>query len=320
MGARRSDLPEFSCPFPVRRNPHAQDAEAFLRAALSRLGADGHAAEHSGNAIGELAALAYPDVPAEHLRVAVLWLAWFWIHDDAWADKVPLGGADELRQVHLRAEQVLRGASAVPSDHLSVRTLALLLEEIRALNPAWDTTAFRREVLRYLRSTLWELDLRLRGDLPSLFAYLQMRPIVAVCTAAREIDFLLCGLQLDPELRKHPLVHLVDAAAANYGCWVNDLCSWGMEQREGITSNLITVARREFGWTHEQAVQWVVKVIQTEVDTFQQLRRDLSSLILPTLPLAEPDRAAEQLEHYLTHYEGWFVANAEWMSRTVRYR
>jgi 5-epi-alpha-selinene synthase len=309
-----SAAPEIHCPFPVRENPYGGDCEDFLTAMLDGVGADN---QLRGIGIGRLAALAYPDAAPEPLRIAALWFAFFWLFDEAWADRLPLSAIHDVGRIHRRVAAVLSGARPTTADHPSVQLLGALLGAIRSWRPRWDATGFRREILRYLQATLWELDIRRRAVVPSLSDYLRMRPLVAAVPPSRELSFLVCDLRLDPPLSTHPCVELADAAAGNYSCWVNDLCSLGTER--GSTMNLVVVARHEFGWSQERAVEWLVRMAHNEVLTFQALRRSLPGTILPPLDLPDTARAAADLDRYLAHYEGWFVASAQWMPSTPRY-
>ena len=306
-------LPELHCPFPVRTSPHVEDAEQFLHAVLDRVGAD---TRLSTIGMGTLAGLAYPATGPAELRIAVLWFAFFWLFDEAWADRLPLHTAGNLGRIHGRVAAVLHGDQPTTADHPSVRTLGVLREAIRSVRPGWDASAFNHEVLRYVHSTLWEIDLRSRGTVPSLSDYLRMRPLIAACPPSRELNFLICDLRLNPELRTHPLVELVDAVAGNYSCWVNDICSLGTERRD--PANLVVVAQHEFGWPEHQAIQWAAKLATSELATFQELRRTLPGMLSSHMALA--DRQLAELERYLSHYEGWFVASALWMPATTKYR
>jgi len=306
-------LPEVYCPFPVRANPHTQGTEQFLHTVLDKVGAG---AVLGTIDIGRLAGLAYPNAGPVRLRIAALWFAFFWLFDEAWADGLPLHTTGELGRVHSRVASVLRGDKTVATDHPSLRMLGVLRETIRSVRPDWDPTAFHREILRYIQSTLWEIDLRARGAVPSLFDYLRMRPLIAAVPPSRELDFLICDLRLDRRLSTHPLVELADAAAGNYSCWINDICSLNTER--GSSTNLVIVAQHEFGWSQRQAVEWAAKMATSELITFQELRRTLPAIVLPHMTSAGTEHA--ELERYLSHYEGWFVASAHWMPTTTKYR
>jgi hypothetical protein len=305
-------MPEVYCPFTVRASPYADDAERFLVRSREQTGAG---PELGTSGIGRLAGLAYPEASREALRIAALWFAFFWLFDEAWADRLPRHEVPRLGGVHRRVASVLAGARTGPGDDPAVRMLGLLGDAIAAWRPGWDTTAFHHEILRYLRATLWEVELRRRGAVPTLAEYLRMRPLTAAVPPSRELSFLLCDLRLDPVLRTHPAVQLAGAAAGDYSCWVNDLCS--LETERGATMNLVFVAEREFGWARHRAAAWVATVARGEVETFRSVRESLPATVLVGVDV--PGAAAD-LERYLSHYEGWFVASARWMPRTPRYR
>jgi hypothetical protein len=299
-------MPDIYCPFPIRENPHGDDAEDTLRAALRACGAG---RELGTIGIGRLAALSYPRVPRDALRIAALWFAFFWLYDEDWADRLPPGAETELAAVHRRVAALLTGVRPAATDHPAVRMLDLLEDAIAAWRPAWDPSEFHREILRYLQATLWEIGVRRRGTVPPLSEYLRMRPLIAAVPPSRALNTLLFDVRLAPALRTHPVVELAGAAAGDYSCWVNDLCS--LERERGEAMNLVVVAEREFGWTRERALAWVASVARNEVLTFGSVRHDLASMV------REPPA---ELVRYLDDYEGWFVASARWMPHTPRYR
>lgn len=315
MSEALCDLPEIYCPFPVRENPHRADSERYLAAVLAEVGADAHFREMG---IGKLAAVAYPDAEPVPLRIAALWFAFFWLFDEAWADGLPLDAIHEAGRIHRRVAAILSGAQTTAADHPSLRMLGVLLASIRSWRPNWGAERFYREILRYLQATLWELDVRRCGTVPSVSEYMRMRPLVAAVPPSRELSFLICDLRLDTQLCTHPCVELADAAAGNYSCWINDLCS--LDTERGSTMNLVVVARHAFGWSRRQACDWLAEVARSEVLTFQSLRCGLPRTVLPQMSFADTARATAELDRYLSHYEGWFAASAHWMPQSPRYQ
>lgn len=303
------------CGFTLRTNPNGADTEEFLRAALADTGAGSRLGSIH---IGQLAALAYPDAGPERLRVAALWFAFFWLFDDAWSDRLPRHAVDRVDQIHDDVAAILDGRPAHPRDHPALRLLGLLLDTISALDPDWDGTAFRREVRRYVQATRWEIILRDRGTVPALSEYLRMRPLAAAVAPSRELNWLICDLRLHPALATHPMVALAEAAAGDYSCWVNDICSLRRERGDPI--NIVPVAMREFDWPQRRAITWATRLAEHELATFQTVRRDLAETVLPRMSIEDRETRAAELDRYLAHYEGWFVASARWMPTTPRYR
>ncbi|MFI7000246.1 hypothetical protein [Nocardia sp. NPDC050175] len=301
------------CPFTVRENHRAGEVEGYLRDALASVGAD---AALRGFDLGRLTGLAYPFVSLARLRVAALWFAFFWLFDDAWADRLPLDRIDAVEPVHRRVAELAAGGANQRDDDAALRLLSVLLDEIRAIEPGWDIGPFRHELLRYVRATLWEIRLRKTGGVPSLSEYLRMRPHIGAVPASRELNFLLCELELAPWVKSHPIIELVDAAVGNYSCWVNDVYSLKTEGM--LSTNLVVVAEHEFGWERRKSIDWAIQLANEEVRTFVELREALPGLVFPGL--ARTDPAVYSLERYLDHYEGWFVASARWMSTTAKYR
>lgn len=76
------------CPFPDRSSPYGDAAATYVRQVAAEAGVRGRAGAVvlHGIALGEAAALTYPDADAERLEVAALWIAFLVLFDDTWSD------------------------------------------------------------------------------------------------------------------------------------------------------------------------------------------------------------------------------------------
>src|SRR5439155_54815 len=127
-----------------------------------------------------------------------MWIAFLVLFDDAWSDMLVLDG-DWLARVlsqHRAVHEVLDGRPATVDDDRLIRLLHRVLVEIAALDLSWDSSRFRHEIKRYLAATLWELDLRKRGQVPDVTSYLRMRRVFSTMTVQIELDFFVCGMHL----------------------------------------------------------------------------------------------------------------------------
>ncbi|WP_131741213.1 terpene synthase family protein [Actinomadura roseirufa] len=303
------------CPFPDRSSPHGEDAAAYVREVAAEVGIRGRAETMvlHGMALGEAAALTYPDADIGRLRVAALWIAFLVLFDDAWSDLRSLEG-DWLPPVldqHRAVERVLKGRPATATDDPLVRLLARLLSDITDLAPGWEDTRLRQEIGRYLAGTLWELDLRSRGRVADLTTYLRMRRYFSTMTVQLELDYFVCRLSLPERVRTHPCVRLVDAAVADYACIANDLYSYEAERENGLAQNVIPVLRHEFGWDEDRAWSHALRLCARALRTFTDVRDRLSRYGI------EPD---ERTRRYFEHYEAFMSAAVRWPARSERYR
>lgn len=307
--------PPIPCPFPDRSSPHGRAAETYVQGVAVELGMTDPASVRvlHGMALGEAAALTYPDADADRLRVAAMWIAFLVLFDDAWSDMVILDG-DWLARVlsqHRAIHEVLDGRPATAADDRLVRLLHRVLVEIAALDLSWDSSRFRHEIKRYLAATLWELDLRKRGQVPDVTSYLRMRRVFSTMTVQIELDFFVCRMDLAESVRTHPCVQLADAAVADYGCLCNDLYSLHFERAQGLTSNVVTVLQHEHNWNEREATEYARRLCAQALTTFQDVRARLSCF-----GLAED----EALRRYFDHYEAFMGAAARWPIRSARYR
>lgn len=303
------------CPFPDRSSPHGTAAAAYVRQVAVEVGVSGKASTKvlHGMALGEAAALTYPDADAERLGVAALWIAFLVLFDDAWSDLLSLEGEwrEPVFVQHHAIHEVLDGRPASADDDPLVRLLHRILADMAALDPAWDSSRFRQELKRYLSATLWELDLRSRGQVPDLASYLRMRHVFSTMTVQIELDYFVCRLRLPESVRVHPCIQLADAAVADYGCLVNDLYSFQTEREQGSISNVVTVLQLEHGWNIEEATAYAGRLCTQALATFTDVR-----VRLVCFGLSED----EELRRYFDHYEAFMSAAARWPARSARYR
>lgn len=303
------------CPFPDRSSPHGAAAAGYVRRVAAEIGLEGSAAARvlHGIALGEAAALTYPDADADRLRVAALWIAFLVLFDDAWSDLLSLESSwrELVLAQHRLIHEIIDGQSAAPGGDPLALLLRRFLDDIAVLAPAWDQSRLGHEIKRYLSATLWELDLRSRGKVPDLSSYLRMRRLFSTMTVQVELDYFVCRLSLNDQVRAHPCVQLVDAAVADYGCIANDLYSLQGEREQGQISNIVTVLQREHGWSTGRATAYAQQLCAQAVATFDDVRSRL-----PELGLDDD----EELRRYFDHYEAFMSAAARWPARSARYR
>ncbi|MCZ7440039.1 hypothetical protein O7598_26805 [Micromonospora sp. WMMC241] len=303
------------CPFPDRSHPGGAAAAGYVRQVAAEIGLVGPSSAKvlNGIALGEAAALTFPDTDQDRLQVATLWIAFLVLFDDAWSDLVDFDGAwrSRVRAQHDSIEEVLGGRPAGPAHGPLVRLLARILDDIARIDPEFDTTRLRQEIRNYLAATLWELDLRSRGRVPDLSSYLLMRRVFSTMSVQVELDWFVDRLALPEAVRLHPCVRLVDAAVADYGCIANDLYSLDAERRDGISSNIVIVLEHEYDWPEDRAVAYARRLAEQALATFQHIRAEPGSFGLPD---------DEAVRRYFHHYESFMSAAVRWPARSARYR
>lgn len=301
------------CPFPDRSSDYGTYAADYVRRIAAEIGLDGEPAATvlHGIALGEAAALTYPEADAQRLGVAASWIAFLVLFDD-WSDQLSLelDWRAAVAAQHGAVREVLDGRPARTDEGRLVFLLQRILSDIARLDPDWDDSRFRQEIGRYLSATLWEIDMRSRGKVPDLSTYLRMRRIFSTMTIQLELDYFVCSLQLPEHVRLHPCIQLVDAAVADYGCLANDLYSFRRESDEGQLSNVITVLRHEHGWDLSMAQQYAVRICEQALSTFEDVRSRGAFLGLPD---------SQELRRYFDHYEAFMSAAARWPARSARY-
>lgn len=122
----------------------------------------------------------------------------------------------------------------------------------------------------------------------------------------------MIGNQIDLplEILEHPIVQRLNLAANNAVAWANDIFSYEMEIREGITHNLVLVLQHEYQIPLQDAFDRAAKYHEAEMRTFIELSAQLPSF---------ESEINVNLQHYLSGLRSWMRGSIDWYQESLRY-
>ncbi|MBO0808049.1 MAG: hypothetical protein J2P32_07070 [Actinobacteria bacterium] len=309
-------VPDFFCPLPSGINPHVGEAEKYaLQWALDNGLIRSDDAWGIGlSRIGYLASRASPDASPEALRIIVEWLDWLLVYDDSVLDKranVSRLDGEDIVAFQRRVTGILSGDQpAHESSSPLLRSFRVLRESIRRCCPHWEMADFIQGFHRYLQANLWEATNIWLGRPPGLAAYTGMRRHTGCLFPTYLLSAAINGIGITDEARNHVAIQQLEIMANNYTCWLNDVCSFEREQRDGQVNNLVAVLRNERGYSVQQAIADAIDMCRIEMESYLELKDRLPRLSVPGDP-AVPG--------YLGVLESWMRALLDWHQLTGRY-
>ena len=246
-------------------------------------------------------------------------MAWFFIYDD-WAeqlgrqllpddvacliDDVRTWFADDEREV-TRLE--------VPA----ARSMREIWGQIRQdTSPQWRER-LREELEVYLRTAVEEARLVRSGQVNPLAAANELRQFA---TAARPVFTLAeyaYGIELAPEVVRHPLLRRADTASTLAIAYANDVIGLKADLLRGIRDNLVLSLQLEYGGSLQANVERAVAKFHQKsaefLDLCEQFRRGLG--LCDEAVAGRPEVAT-----YLQILEDWVYEGVKWQLRaTDRY-
>ncbi len=306
-------LPQLWCPFAPRVNPHAADAHQGTIGWLERWGLGGRTrAERSSIAeVAYLAARFHPDAPAHVLQLIADWYAWFFCQDDQ-CDNSDLGSDPVLlSSFHTTLLSILRGATPMP-EHGS---LAFALHDLKLRCQELASTRWFEQLLaqitEYFATMVWEANNRRLGIMPSLDAYVRLRPVTGGLPIEHVFARLSCNVELSQCTLYTPMVQQATMLADQVICWVNDLLSLHKEVEQGDVHNLIIILQHESQLTQAAAIDRVVTMHNAAMHRFVELSSYIST---------SPAYADAPMRSYIQTLQTRIAGHMDWAAAALRYK
>jgi hypothetical protein len=235
-------------------------------------------------------------------------ISWLFLFDDRYGEGARGESASELEQNFATYERTVRDGT-LPTEATPFHR-ALLDLRARALaiagpkGQAW-VGRFADSFAVYFAGCVKELPFRRAAEPPDLDTY---RIIRSESVGAYPVFDLieLEGALLEP--------HEVDAVstsrhrAALLCAWVNDIYSFPKERADADPLNLVTVLKRQYGLTADEAMGAAVQVFEIDLAIF-----DASCAKLRETPLRS------SVEAYLRGLDQWVHGNTAWTATSGRY-
>ncbi|KAL0574886.1 Sesquiterpene synthase 10 [Marasmius crinis-equi] len=164
----------------------------------------------------------------------------------------------------------------------------------------------------YIQAVSVEAELRERGEILDVDAYVQLRRQNSAVAACFGLFEYALGLDLPEEVFEHPIFQEMYWAAVDLVCWANDLYSWNMEQVKGISgNNIITVLMKHKKMTLQGASDYVGLHCQDLMNRYLFARDRL-----PSWGSAKSDKDVALYAEACGH---WIKGNLDWSFESLRY-
>jgi hypothetical protein len=310
--------PRFDIPYPTRISPDVERArrEGLRWAyAMGIVRDEAEAARLDAPRFDRLAAYAYPHNVGPELDLVVELMLWFFPFDDIFDG--PLGrdltGTTALIESMLAAMYAHRPPH--PADPPMVRAFLDLWQRARiGTSPSWQTR-FHSDTEAYLRSYQWEAANRVRGRIPGVAPYLEMRRHSIGVWLSVDAGERTGHFEVPHTAFRSEHLQTMRRLSSDVVVLVNEAYSAAKDRDHGDL-NLVVLLQTEHGLGPDAALSRVEAMAAECVREFRRLEDGLDRLHddLNLSPAARTD-----LERYADGMRSWMRGNLDWSRETVRY-
>lgn len=254
-----------------------------------------------------LVALAYPRVPADHLRILADWMTTFFIVDDL-TDRLPSTSVRKLAAVIMDA---LRNPFQETNEDLTLteNVIGAMFRSFwsrghHLVNPTL-TRRFIEHYESYTESVCREAEDRDEYRLMDLDSYFPFRRDTIGSKPC--FDLLLLSVDVTDTLLESPLMSELEELANDMIIIANDIGSYNKEQCiEADQHNVVAIAMRDKSLSVQEALDFAGELFRSRGDRF--------------VMAMNRSRYYETLETYAKDLGNWVTANYEWTFESDRYK
>jgi len=331
-----SVITKMDLPFPLRLNPHLDEARAHGIAWAQQVGLLSEQPPSSpGRTIWDAqkyvdydlalcSAGLDPTGTLDELCVSVDWLAWGTYGDDYYPvvfgntrDRIGAKAQTERFKLFMPTED---GAAPAPEPRNALeRGLAdIWLRTTREMDES-ARGYLRHAIVEMTESWLWELDNQALNKIPDPVDYLEMRRKTFGAELTACLASIAHGDAVPPELAQHEAIASLENSAADYGCLINDVFSYQKEiEYEGEVHNLLLVVQTFFDCSYEDAQRIVEDLMAQRLAQFQRAAEIELPQVYEDYDLSEEARAA--LDGRAEQLRDWLAGILNWHHHVRRYR
>lgn len=311
---------DFYVPFGLRTNPETEQARGRHEAWIKASGILPHPRLwdlYAAWDFPQLVGYVYPTAEGERLDLAMNTLGMSFVWDDqheSLSARDPARAVAHTRDIisvfHHPPERFTGQETA-----LGVRLWAQLWHEMsRGMSSAWRVRAARDWEYMAVCFPHQARD-RVLG-VPDLRHYTHLRRGVAGSDSAFSTLEAIWGCEVPPLAFHSPQLRQMHDAIALTTMWCNDVYSLEKEEADGDVDNIVPVLEKARHLSRKEAVEEVVRMVETEIRLFERLREDLLAMV-SYLGLDTGEAAAVML--YTQALQAWFRGYHEWEQSTDRY-
>ncbi|MFF7884086.1 hypothetical protein ACH40F_20615 [Streptomyces sp. NPDC020794] len=309
----------FTTPWPLRINPHLDQARESALAWMRRFGLlDGEqAAEDFVDwRLAEVAAFFYPNASAEECCTAAQMMGWYFLPFDDQLDGEIGRHPSRVAAVCSALIGIVHGVSGPEAhDTPTVRAFADLWSRmVRGMSlPLRTRVAFNWT--SYFSSQVTEAIDRTTGfAYRDVADYFSLRAATTCAFGQNDLGEKWGGTEVPPELWHHPVLQRMRQLGADVVALRNDSMSLRHEDVTG-GHNAIHLIQRSRGCTRQEALAEASRHAQEKVDELEELEeRALSRLVRA---VDQSQRAA--LRGYADIIHDWICGDYEWERITTRH-
>jgi germacradienol/geosmin synthase len=324
-------LPDLYMPFPFRTSPYLEAARRhaiewglqmgfFDSLPGANLGSLWDERRMTGFDFPHCAAMIHADATAEQLNLSSDWLSWGTYGDDYYPRLFQVSGlaGPRLCNARLPAFMPLDGGT----------TPEALNPVERGLGDLWSRTAgpmtmdarqqFRQAVEDMTSSWLWELANQHQSRVPDPIDYIEMRRKTFGSDMTMSLARLSRSDEVPSEIYQTRVIHELETAAQDYGCFTNDLFSYQKEiEFEGEMHNIVLVLENFLSVDRWKARDIAADLMAARMQQFEHIVEHDLLTFFEELDLDDPIRRA--LTRHADELKDWMSGVLEWHRRCARY-
>lgn len=312
-------LEHIYCPFLPRMNPLIGDAQAHNLKWVQHYHLLQFGKKSKGQYLSEkyslIAGRVFPEVNIEQLNLATDWVSFLTSMDDILDDHLQNGqqSYSGLNPHRLTQEftNVVQGKSVDSSGSFLGYALKDIISRLSNITTDFWLQRFKQNVLDYMQAMTWEQNLSKQGVPPSLSTYEKLRSY----TFSAGIAFVLMGaFHRFDRTQFIDLIYVkqLENFANHFSAWTNDLLGIGNETNERNYHNIVFVVKHQFQLNLREAVAYVIERINSEMESFIQLEKQLPHLW-------EACHYQEEIQAYIHSLKYWMRGHVDWTLESKRY-
>jgi len=327
-------IPAIDPPFPLRLNPHLENARAHSLAWAAGVGLVGPSAGGAGPAVWTPEKLADfdfavaaagigPDSTPEELCLSADWLTWGTYADDyypaVFGRRRDHGGA-RLQNERLKLFMPVADGAGFPEPANALeRGLADLWRRITPPMTEQSRACLRHAVVEMAEGWVWELDNHALNKVPDPVDFMEMRRRLFGHEVTAALADIRRGDVVPGELAQHEAIASLENSATDYVCMINDVFSYQKEvEFEGEVHNLLVVVQNFFDCGYDEALGIVEDLMRLRLEQFQRAADVELPLAYEDYDLGSEQRAA--LDGRAAQLRDWIAGVLNWHRHTKRYR
>ncbi|MFB9834702.1 terpene synthase family protein [Actinoallomurus acaciae] len=326
-------LPELSMPFTFRMSPHIDDARRYSVGWARAMGFfDSVPGVEAGGVwdekrfigidLAHCASMIHADADPEQLHLSTDWLSWGTYGDDyfpaVFGPRRDLPGAKACSD-RLSLFMPLEDDPPIPEPANPLeRGLADLWRRTAGPMTADARRRFRTVVEEMTASWLWELANQAHNRVPDPIDYVEMRRRTFGSDMTRSLARLAHSETVPEEIYRTRVMHELETAAQDYGCFTNDLFSYQKEiEFEGEPHNIVLVIENFLGVDRMAARDITAELMAARMRQFEHIATDGLPTMFEEHGLDEEARAV--LTRDVQDLKDWMSGILEWHRRCARY-